>query len=108
MGSNLIVPQGSAATFNADWFIDAAADTRIAAAYVSRGRYDKVAAIWEARVKAQPQDVQAYFTLAAAYFGDKNSARAISVLETVGSLIPGAKQQADQFIKEIRDGTAKI
>jgi len=86
----------------------AAADTRIAAAYVSRGRYDKVAAIWEARVKAQPQDVQAYFTLAAAYFGDKNSARAISVLETVGSLIPGAKQQADQFIKEIRDGTAKI
>src|SRR3990167_11524473 len=29
VASNLIVPQGSAATFNADWFIDAAADTRI-------------------------------------------------------------------------------
>ena len=86
----------------------AAADTRVAAAYVSRGRYDKVALIWEARVKAQPQDVQAYFTLAAAYFGAKNPARAVSVLQTVGSLIPGSKEQADQFIKEIRDGTAKI
>ena len=29
VSSNLIVPQGSAATFNADWFIDATADTRI-------------------------------------------------------------------------------
>ncbi len=85
-----------------------AADTRVAAAYVSQGRYDKIAAIWEARVKAQPQEPQAYFTLAAAYFGAKNPARAISVLETVGKVIPGAKAQADQFIKEIRDGTAKI
>ena len=27
--SNLIVPQGNTATFNADWYIDAAADTRV-------------------------------------------------------------------------------
>jgi O-antigen ligase/cytochrome c-type biogenesis protein CcmH/NrfG len=86
----------------------AAADPRITAAYVARERYDKVAVIWEAKVKADPQNVQAHFTLAAAYFGAKNTARAISTLETVGNLIPSAKAQADQFIKEIRDGTAKI
>ena len=85
-----------------------AADTRIAAAYASRGRFDKIAEVWEARVKANPTDAQAYFTLAAAYYQTKNSARAIAVLQDVGSKIPAVKEQADELIQQIRSGTAKI
>ena len=85
-----------------------AADPRIAAAYVSRGRYDKVALIWESRVAAYPNDSAAYFTLAAAYYGIGNHARAIAVLEKASTLSPEAKAQADALIKQIRDGTAKL
>lgn len=87
---------------------DVAADVRIAAAYVARGKYDAIAKIWEAHLKAQPQDAQGYFTLAAAYYGAGNRVRAISVLETAKSVIPSVQEQADALIKEIRDGTAKI
>ena len=85
-----------------------AADPRIAAAYVSRGRYDKIVPIWEARMKARPRDTQAYFMLAAANFGAGNSARAIEVLQAVAVIDPTAKAQADELINEIRNGTAKM
>lgn len=86
----------------------AAADPRIAAAYVARKRYDKIIEIWEARVKASPTESQPYFTLAAAYFATGNSAKAIGVLEAAGRAIPSAKAQADALIGQIRSGTAKI
>ena len=85
-----------------------AADTRIAAAYLSRGRYDKVIEVWEAHLKAQPNDVQGYFTLAAAYYGGRRAGQAIAILQKVGLMVPAAKAQADALIKEIRAGTAKI
>lgn len=85
-----------------------AADVRIAAAYVSRSRYDKVASIWEKHITERPEDVNAYFTLAAAYYGAGNSSRAISTLEKVGSLVPAAKERADALIGQIRSGAAKL
>ena len=85
-----------------------AADPRIAAAYVSRNRYDKVAKIWEAHIKLNPNDAQAYFTLAAAYYGMGSSAQAISTLEKIATIAPGAKEQADALIQQIRSGTAKL
>ena len=85
-----------------------AADPRITAAYIERGRYDKVIAIWGARVKARPTEVQSYFTLAAAYYGAGNSARAIEVLESAVKAEPQAKAQADALIQQIRSGAAKI
>lgn len=85
-----------------------AADPRIAAAYVSRKLYNKIVAIWEARTKAHPEDVQAHFTLAAAYYGTGNSARAIAVLENVGLIVPGAKNDADALIEQIRNGMAEV
>ncbi|QQG37869.1 MAG: O-antigen ligase family protein [Candidatus Kaiserbacteria bacterium] len=81
-----------------------AADSRITAAYAQAGRYDKIAVIWEARVQTDPQDVQARFTLAAAYYGQGDSARAISALEEIGRLFPDAKSQADSLISDIRSG----
>ncbi len=85
-----------------------AADPRIAAAYVARGRYDKIIEIWEARVKATPTESQPYFTLAAAYYGVGNSARAISTLKAAAEAIPSVKGQVDALIEQIRSGTVKI
>ena len=85
-----------------------AAVTNIAAAYADRGRYDKIVAIWTARVKAMPDDVQAHFTLAAALVGAGNPAQAITILEELKSTNPDTKAQADEFIKQIRSETAEI
>lgn len=84
-----------------------AANPRIAAAYVERKRYDKIAEIWQARVKAVPSDTQAYFTLAAALYTMGDSKQAIAQLEEVGRVTPSAKAQADLMIEQIRIGTAK-
>ena len=85
-----------------------AADPRVAAAYVSRGRYDKIAAIWEAEIQAHPDNAQTYFTLAAAYYQGGNTARAVATLEEVGRVVPAAKQEADALIQQIRSGTLEI
>lgn len=85
-----------------------AADTRIAAAYVSQNRYDKIAEVWEAKVAAEPKDPQGYFTLAAAYYGAGQNARAIEVLEALRAAVPGAGSQADAFIADIRAGTVRL
>ncbi|OGG53683.1 hypothetical protein A2851_02245 [Candidatus Kaiserbacteria bacterium RIFCSPHIGHO2_01_FULL_53_29] len=86
----------------------AAADLRIAAAYVSRKHYDKIAGIWEARVKASPQDIQGYFTLAAAYYGGGLSALAIDALKRAVAASPAAQSDAEALIQQIKDGTAQI
>ncbi len=83
------------------------ADARIAAAYVARGRYDKIVNVWEAHLQSNPGDVQAYFTLAAAYYtaGDKEAA--IRVLQRVAVVDPQSKTQAEQLIRDIRNGTVQ-
>ena len=85
-----------------------AADVRIAAAYVTRKRYDKIATIWEARVLAQPQDSQGYFTLAAAYYAGGNSAKAIDALQRAVAATPSVKAEVDALIEQIRNGTATL
>ena len=85
-----------------------AADPRIAAAYVAKKRYDKIVLIWEAYVKAQPNDPQGYFTLAGAYYGSGDRAKAISSLETAAKLFPESAPQVAAFIEQIGDGTLKV
>ncbi len=85
-----------------------AADPRIAAAYVSLNRFDKVAELWEARVAANPADVQAHLTLSAAYYEIGNSTKAIAALEKLSASVPTAKQQADALIVQIKSGTLKV
>ena len=85
-----------------------AADQRILAAYVSRGRYDKIIPIWEAYVKAQPDDAQGYYTLAAAYYSAHDSADAISTLQNLEARIPDTKSQADSLIGDIRSGKLNV
>lgn len=85
-----------------------AADTRIASAYADRHEYNKIVAIWTAHVKAQPMDAQGYFTLAAALYTAGNSNGAIATLEQVKGVIPSAADQANTFIQQIKNGTAKV
>lgn len=82
-----------------------AADARIASVYAERGRYDKIIAIWEAHISAQPSDMQAYFTLAAAYYAANNSGKAIATLELAKKQNPAVAPQVDQFITQIKNGT---
>jgi O-antigen ligase/tetratricopeptide (TPR) repeat protein len=83
-----------------------AADARIAQAYASRGQYDKIVEVWEARIAAMPDDAQSYFTLSAAYYAAGNSAKAITTLETIAARKPEFAAQAQTYIEQIRTGTA--
>jgi tetratricopeptide (TPR) repeat protein/O-antigen ligase len=82
-----------------------AADSRIDAAYAARGEYNKIVAIWEARVLARPDDSSAYFTLSAAYYAAGDKAKAIQTLQDVSQKIPSASDQAQQYITQIQNGT---
>ena len=85
-----------------------AADPRIAAAYATRGRYDKIAMLWEAKIAANPNDLQLYLTLAAAYYEAGNAGKAITVLQNAEAAIPSAKDQVEELIGKVRDGTIKV
>ncbi len=85
-----------------------AADARITSAYLAQKRYDKIAAIWEPYVKAHPEDVQGYFTLAAAYYGMGERTKAIAALEAASKLSTDVALQAARFIEQIRNGTLQL
>lgn len=87
----------------------AAADSQLALAYVSRGQFGKLQQVWKAHLAKNPNDVQAYVTLAAAYYvaGDRISAvAAIGAAKKVAD--PSMVPQLDGFIQQIRSGTAKV
>lgn len=85
-----------------------AADTRITAAYLAQKRFDNIVAVWEPYVKTHPDDVQGYFTLAAAYYGMGNRTKAIAALEAASRLSTDAALQAAGFIEQIRNGTLQL
>ena len=85
-----------------------APDPRITAAYLEGKRYDKIATLWEAYMKTHPKDVQGYFTLAAAYYGMGERAKAISALEAAVVVEPSLAAQVKVFIEQVRNGTAQI
>jgi thioredoxin-like negative regulator of GroEL len=83
-----------------------AADPRISSAYASRGEFNKIAQIWQAHIKARPDDTQAYFTLAAAYYNENDKADAIQTLEDVAQKDPTTAQDVQTYIAQIKNGTA--
>jgi len=85
-----------------------AADPRIASAYAARGLYGKIVTIWKAHVAAQPTDLQGYFTLGAAYYAAGDSADAIATLQAAEARDASIATQAEQFIAQIKNGTAKV
>ncbi|MDO8482088.1 MAG: tetratricopeptide repeat protein [bacterium] len=83
-------------------------DSRIASAYVDRGRYDKIVSIWKARTEAFPDDAQARYTLAVALYMTGNTIEAIAQLQDLGRVSPDSKAQADSLIAEIRNQPARV
>ena len=78
------------------------ADQRVAAAYAARGQFAKIITIWDAHIAKSPQDAEARFVLAGAYYSAGNKAEAIRVLEEAKKDIPSAAAQADALIQQVR------
>ena len=79
-------------------------DERVVKAYFDIKRYDKVLAIWLARVEKQPDNAQARVSLGAAHLLIGNRAQAIAELQKAITLNPALREQAEPYIKEIRAG----
>ncbi|OGG87233.1 hypothetical protein A3H15_01420 [Candidatus Kaiserbacteria bacterium RIFCSPLOWO2_12_FULL_50_28] len=83
-------------------------NARIASAYASRERYDKIVSIWEAHLQKNPEDIQARFTLASAYYAAGNAQRAIEQLEIAARANPSYKEQTEALMHDIRSGALRI
>jgi tetratricopeptide (TPR) repeat protein len=84
----------------------AAADARILAALVDTKRLSLAIPLWQARIKANPRDMQSYATLAAIYYENGNKAQAIATLQAAEAVDPSVAAQFDPLIKEVQNGTA--
>ncbi len=81
-----------------------AINQRVAAAYASKNRFDKIEAIWEQYLTTHTTDAQAFFTLAAAYNQAGNKQKAIETLTRAKTAMPQIEKQADEFIAQIKSG----
>jgi len=84
------------------------ADDRILAAYGDRGELRKAIPLWKAHIETRPDDMQAYFTLAAIYYQTGDRTSSIGMLEEAKRLFPSVSAQADSLIKEVRAGTVRL
>ncbi|MFZ2886919.1 MAG: O-antigen ligase family protein [Minisyncoccia bacterium] len=84
--------------------LGAMTDQRIASAYAAQNRYDKIVSLWTEHIKNNPQDLDARFLLAGAYYAMGNSTAAIRELEAAKTAVPEAAAQADQLIQQVRSG----
>jgi len=86
-----------------------AADSQLALAYISRGQFGKLQQVWKAHLAKNPNDVQAYVTLAAAYYVAGDRVSAVAAIEAAKKVAdPSMAPQLDGFIQQIRAGTAKV
>jgi O-antigen ligase/tetratricopeptide (TPR) repeat protein len=87
---------------------DAFIDQRILGAFVEKGRNDLAVLIWERYLDENPQNMQAYFSLAAAYYSVGQSSKAINSLEKAIEVNPAIGEQARALIEQIRNGSAQL
>jgi len=73
-------------------------------AYAATKQYDRLLALWEERVRREPDNYQPRTALAAVYLvlGERN--KAVTSLEEAIRLNPAFKEQGEFYIKEIRAG----
>ena len=82
-----------------------AADQRLINAYLRHNRIDKIAELWESKVRVMPTDAQARFALAASYYAAGNKAKTIEVLEQAAKDMPDIAVQATSYIEQVKNGT---
>ncbi len=85
-----------------------AADQRILSSLMVAKDYPRAAAIWSAYVKAHPEDVQGFFTLAAVYYQGGDRPRAIQTLQEAVKVHPQMSGQVTEIIQQIQNGTVQI
>lgn len=84
------------------------ADQRLISAYIQGKQFDKIAKIWEARIRVMPNDPQPRFALAASYHAMGDKKKAIEALEQAAKDIPAVAPQAESLIQQIKDGTIQV
>ncbi len=84
-----------------------ATDDRLSGALLNTKNYSALVQLLQKRLELKPNDPQSYIGLAATYvkMGDKYSA--IGVLRNMAGTLPESKDQAEEYIKGINDGTLK-
>jgi O-antigen ligase/tetratricopeptide (TPR) repeat protein len=77
-------------------------------AYAQMKDYRSIETILISRIEKHPDDVQAYFSLAAAYYAGGDKVRAINVLQDVAQKFPGVASQAETLMRDIKNGTVQM
>ncbi|MFZ2049020.1 MAG: O-antigen ligase family protein [Minisyncoccia bacterium] len=86
---------------------DYAKDQRVINALMNTNRNDLLENLLNSWIKMDPQNQDAYITLASFYMKIGNKDKAISTLATLAENVPGAKDQADEYIKQIKNSQTK-
>lgn len=73
-------------------------------AYADTKDFKKVAALWQAFLKGNPNDVQAHISLGAAYVELGERQKAIAEIEKAMELSPDFRSQGEYFVRELRAG----
>ncbi|TSC67482.1 MAG: hypothetical protein CEO19_206 [Parcubacteria group bacterium Gr01-1014_73] len=73
-------------------------------AYADTNQYQKVLAIWQARVEKNPNLIKNYIGLGASYLLVGQRTKAIEAIEKAIGLDPSFKEQGEYYIREIRAG----
>jgi tetratricopeptide (TPR) repeat protein/O-antigen ligase len=92
---NVLKPLATSTLIKSDYILQA---------YYNTGKNTKVVDILKQRVELAPNDPQSHLSLAAGYLLIKDRANAIKELEKAKALYPGAEEQIDQYIKDIKAG----
>ena len=80
------------------------ADPALIDAYAFRKNYAMLVQLWKERVQENPDDIQARFSLAAAYLAAKRPADAAAELKLIAERYPAAQNQAEQYLQKINSG----
>ncbi|HEY4510904.1 MAG TPA: O-antigen ligase family protein [Candidatus Paceibacterota bacterium] len=79
-------------------------DSTLLNAYFSAKMYDRVIAIWQKRIEANPLNIQLRVSLAASYLAAEDRINAVRALQEAIQINPDFKVQGEAFIREIQAG----
>jgi len=80
-------------------------DSRIVNSYAEIGMFNKVLEQWQHRIKEEPNDFQAWVSLAATYLELGNRSEAVKTIQTAIAVNPEFKEDGQRFIEQIQNGS---
>jgi tetratricopeptide (TPR) repeat protein len=73
-------------------------------AYAERGRYDRVLAVWQEKLRQKPDTPDDMLSLAATYYKLGRTPEAIATINRVIELAPTFKERGEYYIKQMKAG----